>query len=92
MPHFKCVRCKVRFDADAPAELVEDICPECGHELDPVEDLADVVGFRRAELERWDDPGGLSGDALAISQALMPPLGGNEVVLRPLPPVDRRPQ
>jgi hypothetical protein len=48
MPHSKCVDCKIRlYSAGAPAEMVGDLCPECGGLLEPVGSLVDVVGFRR---------------------------------------------
>lgn len=47
MPHFKCVACKARlYSATAPADLVGDLCPGCGSLLEPVGELAEIVGFR----------------------------------------------
>jgi hypothetical protein len=47
MPHFKCLACKTRLhSAAAPADLVGDLCPSCGSLLEPVADLAEIVGFR----------------------------------------------
>jgi hypothetical protein len=47
MPHFKCVACKTRlYSAAGPAELVGDLCPGCGSLLEPVGELAEIVGFR----------------------------------------------
>jgi hypothetical protein len=47
MPHFKCVACRTRlYSAAAPAELVGDLCPGCGSLLEPVGELAEIVGFR----------------------------------------------
>ena len=47
MPHFKCVACKTRlYSAAAPADLVGDLCPGCGSLLEPVGELAEIVGFR----------------------------------------------
>src|SRR5688572_16954733 len=47
MPHFKCVGCKTRLhSAAAPADLVGDLCPGCGSLLEPVGELAEIVGFR----------------------------------------------
>jgi hypothetical protein len=47
MPHFKCVACRTRLHSSgAPAELVGDLCPECGGLLEPVGSLVEVVGFR----------------------------------------------
>jgi len=47
MPHFKCVGCRTRLHSAAnPADLVGDLCPECGSLLEPVSELAEIVGFR----------------------------------------------
>jgi hypothetical protein len=47
MPHFKCVACKTRlYSAPAPADLVSDRCPGCGSLLEPVGELAEIVGFQ----------------------------------------------
>jgi hypothetical protein len=44
---------------------VGELCPECGCLLEPVVNLADVVGFRRI-TQRADLPDGRGGD---IAQA-----------------------
>ena len=50
MPHFKCVPCKSRLYADAsPPDPDGDLCPRCGSPLQPVGDLAEIVGFRSIE-------------------------------------------
>jgi hypothetical protein len=47
MPHFKCVGCKTRlYSAAGPDDLVGDLCPGCGSLLEPVGELAEIVGFR----------------------------------------------
>jgi hypothetical protein len=47
MPHFKCVGCKTRlYSAARPADLVGDRCPGCGLPLEPVGELAEIVGFQ----------------------------------------------
>jgi hypothetical protein len=47
MPHFKCSACRTRlYSPAAPTDLVGDLCPECGSLLEPVAELADLVGFR----------------------------------------------
>jgi hypothetical protein len=47
MPHFKCVACKTRlYTAVGPDDLVGDLCPDCGSLLEPVGELAEIVGFR----------------------------------------------
>jgi hypothetical protein len=47
MPHFKCVACKTRlYSAAGPDDMVGDLCPGCGSLLEPVGNLAEIVGFR----------------------------------------------
>jgi hypothetical protein len=47
MPHYKCVGCKTRlYSAAGPADLVGDLCPGCGSLLEPVGELAEIVGFQ----------------------------------------------
>ncbi len=62
MPHFKCVACKTRLCSTAtPAELVGDLCPGCGSLLEPVGELAEIVGFRaikRRDSAAEDNPPG----------------------------------
>lgn len=54
MPHYKCTTCKARLRVSrTPDELVGDLCPECGSLLEPVADLAELIGFRT--IERFDD-------------------------------------
>lgn len=60
MPHYKCVACKTRlYSAGHPPELVGDLCPECGSLLEPVGELAEIVGFR--SIRQRD--GGAAGEA-----------------------------
>ena len=70
MPHFKCVACKTRlYRRGVPPEQVGELCPECGDLLEPVANLADIVGFRR--ITRRDElPDGRGGD---IAQAAAMP-------------------
>ena len=50
MPHLKCVACKARLHGETGrADLVGDLCPGCGSPLEPVGELAEVVGFRRVQ-------------------------------------------
>ena len=47
MPHFKCVACETRlYSAATPGDLVGDLCPGCGSLLEPVGELAEIVGFQ----------------------------------------------
>jgi hypothetical protein len=56
MPHFKCVACRARlYSPAAPADLVGDLCPRCGSLLEPVAELAEIVGFR--SIKSGDDAG-----------------------------------
>jgi len=58
MPHFKCLACKARlYSAAGPDDLVGDLCPGCGSLLEPVGELAEIVGFRsiRARASAVDD-------------------------------------
>jgi hypothetical protein len=84
VPHFKCVACKTRLDSTAgPADLVDDLCPGCRSPLEPVGELAEIVGFRAIkprdaalaeaalDAERWlDDGGSFSPEAVAAETAL----------------------
>jgi hypothetical protein len=47
MPDFKCVACRIRTRhiGDTP-HSAGDPCPGCGSPLEPVGELAEVVGFR----------------------------------------------
>ena len=47
MPHFKCVGCRTRlYSTSARADVVGDLCPGCGSLLEPVGELAEIVGFQ----------------------------------------------
>lgn len=49
--YFKCVTCKARLYSPAdPDSLVRDLCPGCGAMLEPVGELAEVVGYRSIGL------------------------------------------
>src|SRR4051794_30649777 len=43
MPHFKCVTCRTRLFA---AGAAGDLCDGCGSPLEPVAELAEVVGYQ----------------------------------------------
>jgi hypothetical protein len=61
MPYFKCVACKTRlYSAAGPADLVGDLCPGCGSLLEPVGELAEVVGFRSIRSRDRAADGGAS--------------------------------
>jgi hypothetical protein len=60
MPHYKCVTCRTRLRASKPATAaLRDLCPHCGSLLEPVSDLAEVVGFRA--IASVDGPAAGSG-------------------------------
>lgn len=55
MPHSKCAACRIRlYSAAVPAEMVGDLCPTCGALLEPVDSLAEVVGYKRMTLRDAD--------------------------------------
>lgn len=46
MPHLKCEPCHNRLYRAGSGDQVGDLCPRCGALLEPVGELAEVVGFR----------------------------------------------
>jgi hypothetical protein len=45
--YFKCTSCKARLYGDpSPDSEIYELCPECGAMLEPVGELAEVVGYR----------------------------------------------
>ena len=46
MPHLKCQPCRNRLYRAGSGDQVGDLCPACGSLLEPVGQLAEVVGFR----------------------------------------------
>ena len=47
MPHYKCEGCKTRlYSVAGPPDLVGDLCPGCGSLLEPVGELAEIIGFQ----------------------------------------------
>jgi hypothetical protein len=62
MPHYKCVPCKTRlYCTGSPPDQVGDLCPGCGSLLEPVAELAEVVGFRAIKSRESAAEGGASG-------------------------------
>jgi hypothetical protein len=59
MPHFKCLACKTRLHS--PAGPAGDLCPGCGSLLEPVGELAEIVGFRSIEPRAIAVDGGTPG-------------------------------
>jgi hypothetical protein len=48
MPHFKCDACKTRVHSQEHSPQVVYLCLGCGGLLEPVTELAEVVGYRKA--------------------------------------------
>ena len=46
MPHLKCKPCGTRLYTAGSGDQVGDLCPGCGSLLEPVGELAELVGFR----------------------------------------------
>ena len=46
MPHLKCEPCRNRLYRAGSGDQVGDLCPACGSLLEPVGQLAEIVGFR----------------------------------------------
>jgi hypothetical protein len=54
MPHYVCATCKTRLRAaGTPAELAGELCPQCGSPLEPVANLAGLIGSR--SIDRCDE-------------------------------------
>ncbi len=75
MPHYKSVACKTRLYSEGnPVDLVGDLCPECGALLEPVGEVAEVLGFRsirsRGRVERRNPRGSHERNADRIGDFL----------------------
>ena len=47
MAHSKCLTCRARVWREGdPADHLRDLCPGCGGPLEPVRDLAELIGLR----------------------------------------------
>jgi hypothetical protein len=47
MAHRMCVACRIRSQTTGESDdCVDELCPECGSLLEPVEQLSSIVGFR----------------------------------------------
>jgi hypothetical protein len=67
MPHFKCEGCRTRlYTVAAPADLIGDLCPECGSLLEPVGELAEIVGFRAIKQREHSPELGALAAAIAM--------------------------
>jgi hypothetical protein len=62
MPIFKCLACKIRlYRAAGSDDLVGDLCPGCGSLLEPVDEPAEVAGFRSVGARASAADGGAAG-------------------------------
>jgi hypothetical protein len=59
MPHLKCESCRTRLYRAGSGDQVGDLCPDCGCLLEPVGELAELVGFRLIRFA--DAAGGAAG-------------------------------
>lgn len=56
MLHFKCVACRLRLASNVvPQDRIGELCPGCGSLLEPVSELAEIVGFRAIGASRSSD-------------------------------------
>ena len=46
MPHLKCEACRNRLYRAGSGDQVGDLCPACGSLLEPVGQVAELVGFQ----------------------------------------------
>jgi hypothetical protein len=82
MPHFKCLACETRlYSAAGPADLVGDLCPGCGSLLEPVGELAEVVGFRSIRSRESAADGGASGTHQRIADRFGDFIARREAIL-----------
>lgn len=70
MPHLRCAGCRTRHRrAFVPANVSAEACPQCGVELERVDDLAALVGFRAADGPSYP----VREEPEAVAVALHPP-------------------
>jgi hypothetical protein len=55
MPHLKCEPCRSRLYRAGRGDQVGDLCPGCGSLLEPVGELAELVGFRLIRSAKTTD-------------------------------------
>jgi hypothetical protein len=68
MSHYKCVACKTRLYVVTGPSDQEELCPGCGSPLQPVGELAEVLGFRA--VKAGDSAGELEGPAARRRDAI----------------------
>jgi hypothetical protein len=82
LPHFKCVACKTRLHRAASAvDEVGDLCPGCGALLEPVGELAEVVGFQSIKPRDSAATGGGSSAHQRLADRVGDLLAGREAIL-----------
>jgi hypothetical protein len=70
MRDFQCVACRIRTRrARDGADVAGDVCPGCGSPLEPVGELADIVGFRSVTTDGRVDNTAPVGDFIARRNA-----------------------
>jgi hypothetical protein len=68
VPYLKCVSCKIRVSGAASGTDLTDVsCPGCGQSLEPVANLADVLGYRSSNLHDSPPPPRVAGRVADIS-------------------------
>lgn len=76
MPHLKCVPCRIRIRGQQnSAGGAGELCPGCGAPLEPVHDLAELVGL---QARRHPDELQAISEAVAMAPA-PPPLRSHDV-------------
>ena len=68
MPHFKCLPCKTRlYSTESQADPIGHVCPVCGSLLEPVRDLAEIVGYGAIETpgSTWHSDASGAGQPIA---------------------------
>jgi hypothetical protein len=82
VPHFKCVACKTRLHSPASrADLAGDLCPGCGSLLEPVGELAEIVGFQAIKSRDGAAAGGAPGTHRRIAARVDDLIARREAIL-----------
>jgi hypothetical protein len=64
MAHRMCVACRIRSQTVAESDdCVDELCPDCGLLLEPVDSLSSIVGFRSISPRGAVDVGGAGAQA-----------------------------
>jgi hypothetical protein len=73
MAHRMCVACRIRSQTVGKSDdCVDELCPDCGSLLEPVDELSSIVGFRSINPHGAPDAGesGESGDQAQLDGRL----------------------